>query len=59
MVSSEIPDKDGISALGVLAELVQLLYRGDQTLMGYLDSLYQRYEISQYSKVLSLLSKIL
>jgi phosphomannomutase len=43
MVGSIVPDKDGISALAVLAELASSLYAAKSNLNEYLHSLYAKY----------------
>jgi phosphomannomutase len=43
MVGNIVPDKDGVSALAVLAELCIQLEREQTTLSGYLDRLYEKY----------------
>ena len=43
MVGDVVPDKDGISALAVMADLSQQTYQIGSTLMDQLESLYQTY----------------
>ena len=43
MVSDQVKDKDGITALAVFAEWTNYLYSQGQTLNSHLDSLYQKY----------------
>ena len=42
MVGDIVHDKDGISALAVLAEYTNHLYINNSTLMAYLESLYKK-----------------
>lgn len=41
MIGDIVADKDGISALGVLAENANILYEKNKTLLGYLNDLYK------------------
>lgn len=43
MVGDVVPDKDGVSAMGVLAEMAHRLYSSGNTIMDYLNDLYSRY----------------